>query len=124
MKSAPSRIAVALLLCLLSADAIAQNFPVKPLRIVVRAPPGGTDDLLGRLISQRRILPRSTSDSLSKSISSTSRTKVVAAPDYRERIANAGMEPASNTPEQMLELAKQGGAQIDKIIRTANIRLE
>ena len=44
---------VALLLCLLPFGAMAQSFPGKPLRIVVRAPPGGTDDLLGRLISIR-----------------------------------------------------------------------
>jgi tripartite-type tricarboxylate transporter receptor subunit TctC len=48
--------------------------------------------------------------------------KSVAAPDYRERIVNAGMEPASNSPEQMLQLAKQDGAKIDQIIRTANIK--
>ena len=44
---------LALLLCLLSSTVVAQSFPAKPLRIVVRAPPGGTDDLLGRLISQK-----------------------------------------------------------------------
>jgi hypothetical protein len=32
------------------------------------------------------------------------------------------MEPASNSPEQMLQLAKQDGAKIDQIIRTANIK--
>jgi len=46
----------------------------------------------------------------------------VAAPDYRERIVNVGMEPAFNSPEQMLQLAKQDGAKIDRIIRTANIK--
>ena len=45
------RIAISLVLCLLSSAVVAQTFPVKPLRIVVRAPPGGTDDLLGRLIA-------------------------------------------------------------------------
>lgn len=50
--------------------------------------------------------------------------KVVASPEYRERVINAGMEPVSNTPEQMLEVAKMDGAKIDKIVRTANIKLE
>ena len=50
--------------------------------------------------------------------------KVVASPEYRERIIGAGMEPISNTPEQMLEVAKQDGAKIEKIVRTANIKLE
>ena len=47
------RILIALLLCLLPPAVIAQSFPTKPLRIVLRAPPGGTDDLLGRLIAQK-----------------------------------------------------------------------
>ena len=34
------------------------------------------------------------------------------------------MEPVSNTPEQMLQLAKQDGTQIDSIVRTAGIKLE
>src|SRR5512136_1036032 len=29
----------------------AQGFPSKPLRLIVRAPPGGTDDLIARLIA-------------------------------------------------------------------------
>jgi tripartite-type tricarboxylate transporter receptor subunit TctC len=31
--------------------AYAQNFPSKPLRLIVRAPPGGTDDLIARLVA-------------------------------------------------------------------------
>ena len=30
---------------------VAQSFPSKPMRLIVRAPPGGTDDLIARLIS-------------------------------------------------------------------------
>ena len=50
--------------------------------------------------------------------------KVVASPEYRERVINAGMEPVSNSPEQMLQVAKLDGAKIEKIVRTANIKLE
>ena len=48
--------------------------------------------------------------------------KTVASPEYRERIINAGMEPAANTPEQMLLLAKQDGTKIDQIVRVAGIK--
>ena len=50
--------------------------------------------------------------------------KVVASPEYRERVIAAGMEPVSNTPEQMLAVAKADGAKIEKIARTANIKME
>jgi tripartite-type tricarboxylate transporter receptor subunit TctC len=41
----------ALLFCFLAPTVVAQSYPAKPLRIIVRAPPGGTDDLLARLIT-------------------------------------------------------------------------
>lgn len=50
--------------------------------------------------------------------------KVVASPEYRERIIGAGMEPAFNTPEQMLQVAKVDAAKIEKIVRTAGIKIE
>ena len=34
-----------------AAPAVAQSFPVKPLRLIVRAPPGGGDDLHARLLA-------------------------------------------------------------------------
>jgi tripartite-type tricarboxylate transporter receptor subunit TctC len=39
--------------CALAAPLVtfAQGFPSKPLRLIVRAPPGGTDDLIARLIA-------------------------------------------------------------------------
>jgi tripartite-type tricarboxylate transporter receptor subunit TctC len=50
--------------------------------------------------------------------------KVVASPEYRERVINAGMEAVANTPEQMLQVAKADGAKIEKIAREANIKME
>jgi tripartite-type tricarboxylate transporter receptor subunit TctC len=46
------RVGVAVaLLALAPAAALAQSYPIKPLRLVLRAPPGGADDLQGRLIA-------------------------------------------------------------------------
>jgi tripartite-type tricarboxylate transporter receptor subunit TctC len=50
--------------------------------------------------------------------------KAVASPEYRSRTIDGGLEPRSNTPEQMLALAKADGAKIDKIVRTAGIKAE
>jgi len=49
-----TRIVPAIAACLLgfaSAAALAQAYPNKALRLIVRAPPGGTDDLIARLIA-------------------------------------------------------------------------
>lgn len=40
-------------LAAMGAHAVAQNFPAKPVRIVVPFPPGGTSDATARLIAQR-----------------------------------------------------------------------
>jgi len=47
------KVITALCACTLFAPlvAFAQSFPSKPLRLIVRAPPGGTDDLIARLIA-------------------------------------------------------------------------
>ncbi len=39
--------------CLVAGNAAAQNYPVKAVRIIVPYPPGGTSDILARLLSQK-----------------------------------------------------------------------
>lgn len=50
--------------------------------------------------------------------------RALSAPEVRERIIKAGSEPASGTPEQVLEMAKNAAVKLDRIIRTANIKAE
>jgi tripartite-type tricarboxylate transporter receptor subunit TctC len=47
------RIAVAFLACLVSSVAAAQAYPAKPIRMIVPFAPGGTNELLARLIGQK-----------------------------------------------------------------------
>jgi len=44
---------VVFILLFLTAGAAAQTYPAKPIRLVVPFPPGGTNELLSRIISQR-----------------------------------------------------------------------
>jgi len=50
--------------------------------------------------------------------------KTIAAPEIRDQIVKAGSDPAANTPEQMLQLARKEAEKIDNIVRTAKIKVE
>ncbi len=41
------------LLCLLAGSAAAQNYPAKPVRLILPFPPGGPSDILGRAMTQK-----------------------------------------------------------------------
>src|SRR5436309_2264047 len=47
------RFAFAALLALFATTALAQQYPVRPVKIVVTIPPGGAPDIAARLIAQR-----------------------------------------------------------------------
>ncbi len=50
--------------------------------------------------------------------------KAVASPDLRDKILAAGSEPASSTPEELLQIVKDSTAKYDRIIKAANIKPE
>ena len=47
------RMLLALLFCLLSFPAAAQQYPAKPIRVVIPYPPGSTPDIVGRTLSTK-----------------------------------------------------------------------
>lgn len=49
----PPRLFVAALLGLAAVAASAQTYPAKPIRYIVAFPPGGTTDLVGRIVAQK-----------------------------------------------------------------------
>ena len=52
MKNLPHRIA-ALCLTLASCAAVAQTYPGRPVKVIIPFPPGGTLDIVGRMLAQR-----------------------------------------------------------------------
>ena len=51
-------------------------------------------------------------------------TRAIAAPDMRERLANAALEPAPNTPEQFRKLVASEVSRWVKVMKDAGIRQE
>ena len=50
--------------------------------------------------------------------------QALSAPEVREQIIRAGSEPASGTPEQVLEMARNAAVKWERVIRIANIKPE
>jgi len=46
-----SRVLFLLLLCFFTVNATSQNYPAKPIRLIVPFPPGGSNDIVGRMIA-------------------------------------------------------------------------
>jgi tripartite-type tricarboxylate transporter receptor subunit TctC len=53
MNNGCCRLALGVALCLGLAPALAQNYPAKPVRVVVPWPPGGSNDIVGRIAAQK-----------------------------------------------------------------------
>src|SRR6187401_3546660 len=48
-----ARLALVLAAALFAAPAFSQQYPVKPVRVVIPWPPGGSNDIVGRIIAQK-----------------------------------------------------------------------
>jgi tripartite-type tricarboxylate transporter receptor subunit TctC len=49
----PIRAAIAAVVICVAGAAVAQTYPVKPVRVVIPWPPGGSNDIVGRIVAQK-----------------------------------------------------------------------
>ena len=47
------RLALVLAAAVFAAPAFSQQYPVKPVRVVIPWPPGGSNDIVGRIVAQK-----------------------------------------------------------------------
>src|SRR5450830_308637 len=113
-----SRYAVTMSLALIGMSAqcvLAQNYPIRPIRLVVPSSPGGSSDILARILAQKL------GDALGQQVVVDNRAgasgviidrlhqelvRVLRAPDLKERLAGEGVEALGTTPEELASYIK------------------
>ncbi|MBI3052903.1 MAG: hypothetical protein HYY77_02455 [Betaproteobacteria bacterium] len=110
------------------ADVAAQNYPVKPVRIIVPTPAGGNPDFIARPVAQKM------SESLRQTFIIDNRPGAAgtigvelatrAVPEVRDLFERAGIIPVGSTPEQFAQQVRSDIAKFGKVAREAGIRAE
>ena len=127
------RFTLTLLLASLAAPVVlAQSWPARPLKLIVPFPPGGTTDIMGRLVAQK----------LSEALSWTGLSgpaglsrdvvarlngemhKAMQAPDVRERLTGLGLEPAPGSPDEMTAFVRNEVEKWGKVIKAAGAKVD
>ena len=127
MNAAHPRDAVALLLisaAFFSAPqfAAAQTYPNRTVRIVDVFPPGGGTDVVGRVLAAKLSPARIPADIVIRL--NAELQKAVAQSDVRERVAAAGVEPGTSSPDELAAIVKNEIAKWSKVIKDAGIRAD
>ena len=104
-----------LLMAIAGAAAAQQDYPSKPIRIIVPYPPGGSNDFLARLFS-----PKLT-ETLGSQVLVDNRT---AMPDTRAAITKQGLESFYATSGEIDAIRREDMATVAKLVKAANIRMQ
>jgi tripartite-type tricarboxylate transporter receptor subunit TctC len=93
-----------------AAPALPQQYPVKPIRIVVAYSPGGGTDVLARVLGRK--------------LTESEITRIVSLPDVKEQMRGLGADSLTSTPQRFLEFIREETTPYGKIIREAGIKVE
>jgi tripartite-type tricarboxylate transporter receptor subunit TctC len=110
-----TRYLLVLFYLLLPLSALAQSWPTQPVRVMVGFPPGGTTDVIGRLVANEL------SEQLGKPF--VVENKMVSKPQIVAKFADLGAEPLSGTPERAATFIRTEQDKWERIIREVGIKL-
>lgn len=109
----------------------AQNYPVKPIRLIVPYPPGGPTDLVGRSLGQKlteawgqQIVVENRAGAASAIGTEAQVVKILSEPEISQRFASQGAEPSGSTPDQLAQYRRTEFERWRKLIAGMNLRLE
>jgi tripartite-type tricarboxylate transporter receptor subunit TctC len=85
--------------------ASAQDYPSRPVRLILPFPPGGGTDILGRIISER----------LAANLGQ---------PVVTDRLAAMATDPLTSTPEEFGAYLKQEITKWGDVVRKANLKAD
>ena len=103
--AATTKTAIAGALPALAASAAAQQaYPCKPIRLITAFASGGSTSIIDK--------------------ASAEVAKILAQPDFQEKLIGQGLEPTISTSQQYAALLKEGLATNLRIIQNANIKFE
>ena len=135
---AMSRGAVALTICTLAisiflvAAALAQNYPARPVRLIVAFTPGGTTDITARLIADKmhdalgEVVAVENKPGANGAIAKFNAAMVGALndPQLRERLHDIGTTPSPSSPEEFGDFLRQEIARWGRVIREKGLKGE
>ncbi len=110
----------------------AEQYPARPIRLIVPFPPGGDTDIMGRTLAlklggavgvQVVVDNRGSAGRIISRLNGEIR-KIVAMPDVKDRMSGEGAEALGSTPEELAKRIKNDIAKWADVVRSSGARAD